>query len=59
LTNGLDDTKIRGRHLVFDSDSEGEIMEWIEAQAEKYQSITRTDIRHDCKVKYSRSISRG
>jgi hypothetical protein len=59
LTNGLDDTKIRGLHLVFDGDSEGEIIEWIQAQAEKYKSITRTDIRHYCKVKYSRSISRG
>jgi hypothetical protein len=57
LANGLDDLKIRDRHLAFDGDSESEIFEWIEAQVEKCKPITRTDLRDDCEAKYSRSIS--
>jgi hypothetical protein len=34
LANVLGDSKIRGRHLAFDGDSEGEILEWIKTQAE-------------------------
>jgi hypothetical protein len=59
LANGLDDRKTRGHHLAFDDDSTKEILEWIEAQADKCKPITRTDLRHYCEANYSRSISRG
>jgi hypothetical protein len=59
LANKFDDLKIRGRYLTFDGDSENEILEWIEAQAEKCKPITRTDLQHYCEAKYSHSISRG
>jgi hypothetical protein len=49
--------KIRGRHFAFDDDSEDEILEWIEAQAKNCKSITRADLRHYCKAKYSRLTS--
>jgi hypothetical protein len=42
-----------------DENSEAEILEWTDAQAEKCNPITYTDIRHYCEVKYSISISRG
>jgi hypothetical protein len=57
LTNRLDDPKICSGHLTFDGDSESEILEWIEAQAEKCKPITRTDLQHYYEAKYSRSIS--
>jgi hypothetical protein len=59
LENGLNDPKVRGRHFAFDDKSEIQILEWIRSQAEKCAPVTRTDLRHHCKVKYSRSISRG
>jgi hypothetical protein len=51
LSNRFDDPKIRGRYFAFDNDSESEILEWIEAEAEKYKPITRTDLQHYCEVK--------
>jgi hypothetical protein len=57
LANGLNEPKVRGCHFVFDDDSEIEILEWIQSQAEKYEPVTRTDLRHYCEAKYSRSIS--
>jgi hypothetical protein len=59
LANGLEEPKVRGRHLAIDEDSEGEILEWIEAQAEKCKSVTRTDIQHYCEAKYSCLVNRG
>jgi hypothetical protein len=59
LANGLNESKVSDCHFAFDDDSEIEILEWIQSQAEKYESVTRTDIRHYCEAKYSRSISRG
>jgi hypothetical protein len=58
LENDLNDPKVRGRHFAFDDESEIQILEWIRSQAEKCAPVTRTDIRHHCNVKYSRSISR-
>jgi hypothetical protein len=46
LANGFGDPKSRDRHLAFDDDSEGEILTWIDARAEKCRSMTRTDLRH-------------
>jgi hypothetical protein len=34
-------------------------LECIEAQAEKYDPVTRTHLRHYCQAKYSISISQG
>jgi hypothetical protein len=59
LENGLNEPKVRGRHFAFDDDSEVQILEWIQGQAEKCEPVTRTDLKHHCEVKYSRSISRG
>jgi hypothetical protein len=59
LANGLEQPKVRGRHLAVDEDSEGEILEWIEAQIEKCKPVTRTDIWHYCETKCSRLVSRG
>jgi hypothetical protein len=58
LENSLNDLKVRGRHFAFDDESEIQILEWIQIQAEKCAPVTRTDFRHHCKVKYSCSISR-
>jgi hypothetical protein len=44
LDNELNDPKVRGRHFALDDDSEIEILEWIQTQAEKYAPITRTDL---------------
>jgi hypothetical protein len=33
LANWLEEPKVRDRHLAVDEDSEGEILEWIKAQA--------------------------
>jgi hypothetical protein len=43
LVNGIEEPKVHGLHPAFDKDSEGEILAWIEAQAEKYIPMTRTD----------------
>jgi hypothetical protein len=59
LDNGLNDPKLRGRHFAFDDDSEVEILDWIQRQAEKSALVTRTDLKHYCEATYSRSISRG
>jgi hypothetical protein len=59
LANGLNEPKLRGRHFAFSDDSETEILEYLQSQPEKYEPITRTDLRHSCEAKYSRSISRG
>jgi hypothetical protein len=55
LTNVFVELKIRDRRSAFgvrrsafDDDSEGEILIWIEAQAEKSKSMTRTNLRHYC-----------
>jgi hypothetical protein len=34
FANGLEKLKSRGHHLAVDKDSEGEILEWIQIQAE-------------------------
>jgi hypothetical protein len=59
LDNRLEALKVRGRHMAVDENSEAEILEWINAQAEKCNPITRTDLWHYCEVKYFISISRG
>jgi hypothetical protein len=66
LANGFEEPKSRGRHSAFgirhsafDDDSEGEILTWIKAQAEKYRSVTRIDIGHYYQTKYSRPVTRG
>jgi hypothetical protein len=58
LANELEEPKLRDHHLAIDEDSEGEILEWIKAQAEKYKPIICTDLRHYCEEKYSHLISR-
>jgi hypothetical protein len=58
LHNGSNDSKAHDRHFVFNDDSEIEILEWVQTQAEKYAPITRTEVQPDWKVKYSRSVSR-
>jgi hypothetical protein len=55
----LNEPKVRDRHFAFDDDSEIAILEWLQNQAEKYKSVTRTDLRHYCEAKYSHSTSRG
>jgi hypothetical protein len=59
LDNGLNDLKVRGCHFAFDDDSEVQILDWIQSQAEKLAPVTRTDLKHYCQATYSRSISRG
>jgi hypothetical protein len=59
LINGFNEPIVCDRHFAFDDDSEIEILEWIQSQAEKYELVTQTDLRNYCEVKYSRSISRG
>jgi hypothetical protein len=59
LDNRLEAPKVRGRHMAIDENSKAEILEWIDAQAEKCNPVTRTDIRHYCEVKCFISISRG
>jgi hypothetical protein len=59
LANALDLRKVRGRHLAIDEGSEAEIMEWFDAQAEKCNRATRTDLVQHCQTKYSVAISRG
>jgi hypothetical protein len=58
LENGLNDPKVRGRHFACDDQSEIQILELMRSQAEKSARVTRTDLRHHCEVKYSRSIAR-
>jgi hypothetical protein len=57
--NELNDPKVRGRHFAFNNDSEIEMLERVQTQAEKYALVTRTDFRHYGKVKCSRFIFRG
>jgi hypothetical protein len=59
LTHGLEQPKVRESHLAIDDGSEAGILEWIEAQPEKCNPVTRTDLRHYCQTKYPVSISRG
>jgi hypothetical protein len=48
LANRLELPKVRGRHPAIDEGSEAEILEWIEAQAEKCNPTTRTDLCQHC-----------
>jgi hypothetical protein len=57
LDNGLNDPKVHDRHFAFDGDSEVQILDWIQRQAEKSRPVARTDLKHYCKATYSRSIS--
>jgi hypothetical protein len=57
LDNELEASRVRGRHMAIDENLESEILEWIEAQVEKCNPITRTELRHYCKVKYYILIS--
>jgi hypothetical protein len=50
LDNGLNDPKVRGRHFAFDDDSEVQILDWIQRQAENYAPVTRTDLKHYCEA---------
>jgi hypothetical protein len=50
---------LSGRHPATDEGLEAEILEWIEAQAEKYNPATRTDLHQRYQAKYSVAISRG
>jgi hypothetical protein len=59
LANGFEEPKNRGRDSAFDDESEGEILTWIEAQAEKSRPVTHTDLRHCCQTEYSRPVTRG
>jgi hypothetical protein len=59
LANGFEELKSRARDSAFDDDSEGEILTWIEAQAEKSKPVTRIYLRHYCQTKYSRPVPRG
>jgi hypothetical protein len=59
LAEGLESPKVRGRHFAIDEDSEAGILEWIEAQAEKSDAVTRTDPYRYYRAKYSVRISRG
>jgi hypothetical protein len=59
LANRLEELKVCDYHLAVDEDSEKEILEWIEAQAEKCKPIAHTGLRHYCEAKYPRFISRG
>jgi hypothetical protein len=58
LANEFEKPKYRNRHLTFDDDSEGEILIWIEAEAEKSRPVTRTELRHYRKAKYFGSVSK-
>jgi hypothetical protein len=53
LANRLDDSEICGRYWAFNRDSKGEILELIEAQVEKCQPITPTDLWEYCEAKDS------
>jgi hypothetical protein len=57
LDNKLEEPKVRDRHMAVDEISEAEISEWIDAQAEKCNSVTRIDLRNDRESVYSISIS--
>jgi hypothetical protein len=57
LDNGFGALKVRDRHMTVDENSEAEILEWIDAQTEKYSPVTPTDLRHYYEVKYSISIN--
>jgi hypothetical protein len=59
LANEFEEPKRRGRDMLFDDDSEGEILPWIEVEAEKSKPVTHTKLRQYCEAKYSRSVSKG
>jgi hypothetical protein len=59
LNNGLNDPKVRDRHFAFNDNSDVQILDCIQRQAEKYAPVTRTDLKSYCEATYSRSISRG
>jgi hypothetical protein len=59
LATGLKDPKICGRHLAFDEDSEGGILESIEAEVKRCEPVIGTDFRHYCEAKYSYSVGGG
>jgi hypothetical protein len=59
LANEFEEPKHRARHMAFDDDSEGEILTWIEAEAEKSRPVGGTELRHYCEAKYSRSVNKG
>jgi hypothetical protein len=46
LKNGLENSHGRGPHPAFDDASEIEILEWIENQAEKSNSVRQRDLLH-------------
>jgi hypothetical protein len=50
LANGLEPPKVRGRHSAIDEGSEADILQWIEAQAQKCNPVTQTDLRHHCQA---------
>jgi hypothetical protein len=58
LINVLNKPKVHGRYFAFDEDSEIEILEWIQSQAEKYEPVTRAGLRHHCETKHSHFVSR-
>jgi AraC-like DNA-binding protein len=58
LANEFEEPKRHDRHMAFDDDSEGEILTWIEAEAEKSRPVTLTELRHYCEPKYSRFDSK-
>jgi hypothetical protein len=59
LANGFEQPKSLCRHSAFDGESEGEILTWIKAQAEKSRPVTRIDLRYYCQAKYSRPVTQG
>jgi hypothetical protein len=59
LANGQEAPKVRGRHSAIDDGSEADILQWIEAQAQKYNPVMRTGRRHHYQAQYPVLISRG
>jgi hypothetical protein len=59
LDNRAKAPKVRRCHMAVDENPEAEILEWIDARAEKCNPVTRTDLQHYCEVKYPILISRG
>jgi hypothetical protein len=59
LANGLEPLKVRGPHFAIDKDPETAILQWIEAQGEKCDPLTRTHLCHYGQANNSVTISRG
>jgi hypothetical protein len=57
LNNRLKAPKVRNPYMTVDENSEAEMLEWTDAQAEKCNPVTRTYLRHYYEAKYSISIS--